>query len=365
MSHPVIKSLQEEPWSFGFYQAIYLLQRDTPEEQKIGKHNNPSSETVRLRNEASLCFPVSQITELHDLSTPERERWELQTTLFGLYGSCSPLPLEYMSSLVSLDEENEEPIQRIRGFLDIFNHRLLSLGYRIERKRLLYESSQRTRRSHFTDACFAISGYDMFQKSEETSALTFNQLRSIQIAKIAGLMSSSASSLVRWLKALFRDFEFSVTECVQRWVQLNDSACSSLGVARSSLGSASSGGGAVLLGNRLVDKESKFCVAVGPMKWDGFISFLPGQTTHQSLVNAINFFSRKWLMFDIELILVGSDCQYLRACLDGKSSRIGLTTGLFSDHNGSNNIHVTLDISSSQQEVSGSTSEEELGNGKY
>lgn len=54
----------------------------------------------------------------------------IRTTFLGLYGVDSPLPTSYIDDIAQRREGHEA----IEGFLDIFNHRMMTQFYRIWRK---------------------------------------------------------------------------------------------------------------------------------------------------------------------------------------------------------------------------------------
>src|SRR4029077_16870904 len=56
--------LLSEPFAFGFFQAVRLLERSFPERAAVGRNARPSKEVVRFHAHLSLSFPPSEIYEL-------------------------------------------------------------------------------------------------------------------------------------------------------------------------------------------------------------------------------------------------------------------------------------------------------------
>ena len=125
--HPLATQLLQNGNHFSFYEAIRLLHglhRDAP---KIGRQGPPELERVRIRPLLSMSFPASDIARVESQEMPDgKERFRLDVTFMGLYGASSPLPSFYTEDLIRL--ENDESL--LRGFLDLFHHRLFSLLFR-------------------------------------------------------------------------------------------------------------------------------------------------------------------------------------------------------------------------------------------
>ena len=60
----VTQLLNEEPWTFQFFQAVRLLERIHPDRSPVGRFVHPSKEIVRIEVNSSTAFPASQIQGL-------------------------------------------------------------------------------------------------------------------------------------------------------------------------------------------------------------------------------------------------------------------------------------------------------------
>ena len=118
--------LLERGREFSFYQAVRWLERLHPEAQPLGREGSPEKERVRLRPSTSLAFPPTDLEEIKP--QPQSDKVQITTTFFGLYGSDTPLPYAYSEHIAQISLEHYG--RRVRAFLDIFHHRLLSLLYR-------------------------------------------------------------------------------------------------------------------------------------------------------------------------------------------------------------------------------------------
>ena len=117
---------------------------------------------------------------------------------------------------------------------------------------------------------------------------------------------------------------------------------SSLGDARSRLASGDQAGGTPL-GNRIRDLETKFRIVVGPVDWPSFLNFLPSRDGFNKLNAMAHLFVRDWLTFDVNLFLQAAECAHLRVVLDGETSQLGFTTGLFEKHGAEQDLGLVLD----------------------
>ena len=129
-----------EGYRFDFFQAVRLLERLYPERQPIGHSASPAEEVVRFRARLALSFPPSAIHEI--TPAPDAAQPAQMTVAFmGLTGLLGVLPRHYTELLL---ERGRRKDWTLRDFLDIFNHRMISLFYRAwEKYRLpiVYEAA--------------------------------------------------------------------------------------------------------------------------------------------------------------------------------------------------------------------------------
>ena len=122
-----------------FY-AMHLLERVFPGGQRLGAAGpSASSERIRLRPNPALGLPASDLQTLgYQPATELRpQRAVAVVNFFGLYGATSPLPLWYSEALLQQEtalrqagEERADACAPGCAFIDIFNHRAISLLYR-------------------------------------------------------------------------------------------------------------------------------------------------------------------------------------------------------------------------------------------
>ncbi len=115
---------QGDPDFFELLRSIEQLRPDLP---KIGTARTPEEEAVRLGQTPYLNFPKTTLSAI----ATESRRDKLYTILVYFMGFCGvngPLPLETTHYIHQ--RANNYNDHSLRKFLDIFNHRLISLFYR-------------------------------------------------------------------------------------------------------------------------------------------------------------------------------------------------------------------------------------------
>ncbi|WP_339628525.1 type VI secretion system baseplate subunit TssG [uncultured Pseudomonas sp.] len=123
--------LRREPQAFELLQALLLLEREHPQAVSLGCGTSPHAEAVRLRGPLTPLFAASQVASLRE---EQGHQPVLTTPVFGLGGPDGPLPYAYQEWLQQRARlKDHAPAE----FLDLFQHRLLSLLYRVLRKHRL------------------------------------------------------------------------------------------------------------------------------------------------------------------------------------------------------------------------------------
>ena len=114
---PALERLHAEPGRFGFFQAVRLLYSANGFDGR-GTGSRPGP--LRFTTPASLAFPPS---ELHSIETGDINT-RLCVNFMGLTGPSGVLPRTYTELLIARKTNRDRSAQE---FLDLFNHRLVSL----------------------------------------------------------------------------------------------------------------------------------------------------------------------------------------------------------------------------------------------
>src|SRR5262249_32602335 len=132
---------------FEFFQAVRLFERVLPTRAPVGRWVSPSKEVLRFAAHASMPFPASQIQNVNWPKTPDLAPVMI-VNFMGLMRPSGLLPLYYTELIV---ERVRSKDYALRDFLDIFNHRMISLFYQAWEKyrfTIAHERGERDRFSH-------------------------------------------------------------------------------------------------------------------------------------------------------------------------------------------------------------------------
>lgn len=318
----VAQLLFEEGYRFDFFQAVRLLERLYPEHQPIGHSAGPTEEVVRLRARLSLSFPPSAIHEI--TRAPEAAQPAQMTVAFmGLTGLQGALPRHYTELLL---ERGRRRDWTLRDFLDIFNHRMLSLFYRAwEKYRLpiVYEGAawRQQDNDRFSQYLFDLMGLG-------TKGLRGRMgVADKELLFYTGLLAQhphSASALVGFLQDYF-GVPVDVVQFIGQWLSLAPESRSRLGPdeAQNALGVSA------VAGARVWDQQAKFRLRLGPLTFAHFCQFLPTGRAFRQLVQLSRFFAGQEHDFDVQLVLQASDVPWCRLGMRGEgASRLGWSAWL-------------------------------------
>ncbi len=122
--------LEKELNRINFYRFCQLLEKKRPGSPPLGSTNHPVDDPVRFCPHPGMGFPVSELKRVEYDEEVSANPPVIRTTFMGLYGVDSPLPTAYLDDITQKREGHEA----LQGFLDIFNHRILTQFYRIWRK---------------------------------------------------------------------------------------------------------------------------------------------------------------------------------------------------------------------------------------
>jgi type VI secretion system protein ImpH len=313
---PLDQELFEEAYRFEFFQAVRLLERLDPEKQAVGRDSPASQEVVRFRTRQTLSFPPSEIYELTRNDTGEQKSQPEMTVAFmGLTGPLGVLPHHYTELLMERARYKDNALW---AFLDIFNHRLISLFYRIWEKHRFPIAYERGDLDQFTGYLFDIVGMGTGGLRGRQS---FNDQALIHYGGLVAQRPHSASAIA----AILSDY-FGVPARVQQfagqWLSLDENI-TRLGSSFSNLGLNT------IAGSRVWDTQSKFRIRIGPSDLEQFKDFVPGGTAYRPATELLRFLVGLEFDFDLQLVI---KAQAVPTCRLGASAtggpRLGWTSWL-------------------------------------
>ena len=304
-------ALGERPFEFEFFQAVRLLEKLLPDRAPVGRFGSPQREVARFSAHPSVTFPAS---EIQSLEWQTGQPPTMTVNFMGLTGPLGVLPLYYTELVMArLRERDRSP----RDFLDLFNHRILSLFYQAWEKyrfTIAYERGERDRFSHHLLDLIGLGtkGLENRQAVADDSLLFY--------AGLLALAPRSAAALEQILGDYF-GVACAVEQFVGAWHGIDES--SQCCFEEGSTDSEKLGSGAVV-GDEIWDVQSRACIRLGPLTWGQYQSFLPGGTAHEPLRALARIFAGEDLDLEARLILKREEVP---ACELGAGEEAGARLG--------------------------------------
>jgi type VI secretion system protein ImpH len=355
-NHSVIEWLFAEGYRFDFFQAVRLLEilnapeksaRDdggalddramvlspargktaaaAPHVPAAGNGEQPK-DFVRFKSAVRLNFPTSDIDEvrLQDYSRPPRavephdgvttgeilERaWEahlpeghrplaeMTVNLMGLAGALGPLDTPTTELII---ERMSKKDTALKDFLDIFNHRLISLLYRIRKMHSIALEDEPPGQDKISQYLFSIIGLN-------TGGLRGRmQVRDRSLLYYAGLLGQQPRSLVGLERILSDYFKIKVKghQFVGQWYELEQEQWTRIGETGQN---QVLGRDAVVLGTRVWDQQAKIEIQLGPLTLHQFLNFIPTGWGFRSLCDLTRFYLGDALEVSFRLVLKGAE----------------------------------------------------------
>ncbi|MGB9605842.1 MAG: type VI secretion system baseplate subunit TssG [Bryobacteraceae bacterium] len=282
--------LEKEPYRFDFFQAVRLLERLSPEGKPVGRFTRPQQEVVRFAAHPSLVFPASQIQALE--RRPEGPA-RMVVNFMGLFGPTGVLPQVYTELVINRIRERD---YALRDFLDLFNHRIISLFYRAwERYRfgIAYERGEKDRLSALLMDLVGLGtpGLQNRQAVEDEALLYY--------AGLLAQLPRSATALEQILADYF-EVPVEVEQFVGGWYRLDPQALSRLSEAGEENEQLAVG---TVLGDEVWESQARVRIKLGPLTLDEYLQFLPTGSAFQPLRALVRFFAGDQFDFEVQLVL--------------------------------------------------------------
>ncbi len=286
----VEEKLRRQPFSFDFFQAVRLLERLLPERNAVGRFTHPNTEVARFAAHPSLAFPASQIQAMN---WPENKPVQMTVNFMGLTGPEGVLPNPYTTLII---ERMRASDHATREFLDIFNHRIISLFYRAWRKYRFDVACEEGERELFSRHLLSLLGLG-------TDGLRDRQAVSDEtLIYYAGLLAQrprSAQSLKQILTDYF-EVPVEIEQFSGAWYRLEaETQCR---LAEGNSESEELGFGAVV-GDEVWNQQSRVRIVLGPLTLERYAEFLPEGKSFKPLQAWVRFFSNDEWDFEVKLIL--------------------------------------------------------------
>jgi len=306
--------LLENPCSFEFFQAVALLQRLRGDKRPVGRFSSPDDELLSFHVNPRLAFPASEIQELE---MSEDGHASMMVNFMGLTGPLGVLPHPYSELIL---ERLRAKDRGFASFLDIFNHRAISLFYRAWERSRLQTTYGAENGDFFTQYLrdllgIGTKGLQDRQEIEDEALMRFVALMAMQ--------SRSAVALEQMLADYF-EVPVEIQQFTGSWYPLGRSTQCMMSDRESVSGQV--GAGAVV-GDAVWDRQGSVRIRVGPLTMDRYNDFLPGASAYAALEAITRFFSNDCIDFELQLVLAAREVESIELDLNGKHpARLGWTS---------------------------------------
>lgn len=307
--------LEEQPYAFDFFQAVRQLQCAHPKRDPVGATQRPADDPVRFCQSPSLSFASSTISG-YQPATGEHPA-KLFINFLGLLGPNGPMPLHVTEYAMARQMAHDSVLSQ---FLDVFNHRMVSLLYRAwacTRQAVNFERGQAEDRFAFYMASLFGLGMPALRGRDAVP-----DLAKLHFSGRLALQSTPPEGLAAILEDYFR-VPADLEEFVGQWIKLPAEYCCRLGE------SPDTGmlGRTLIVGNRVWECQQNFRLHLGPMDFDDYQRLLPGGDSLDRLVDWVRNYAGDELAWDVQLTLKKEHVP--PSCL-GKVGQLGWSSWMLS-----------------------------------
>lgn len=310
----VLRLLEDESWRFDFFQAVRLVENAWPQQPRVGESLLPRDDAVRFTQRPELVFYP---TTLGAFKQGEAGRApQLAVNFFGLLGPHGALPTHLTEYIRDRERNADDPT--FARFLDLFQHRMVSLFYRAWANTQPAVSLERPGRDRFSMYVGTTFGLGETSLRERDTVPDFAKLH---FAGLLAMPTRPAAGLKLILARFFR-LPVEIEQWVGHWMPLPRESLTRLGS-----GDGAALGVSTLLGARTWDAQHKFRIVFGPLSIADYERFLPGADSLVRLVDWVRNYVHDGLDWDVNLQLRQADVPRLKL---GMHARLGYTSWLLS-----------------------------------
>ncbi len=300
-----------------FFAALRNLQVE--HSALVGRDTRPVNEPVTLKAQVSLAYPAAEIAHV---SQDESGKAELEVSFLGLFGASGTLPVHYTQLIIDRTRRKDFAL---RDFLNLFNHRWLSLFYRAWEKHSYASAFQTSASLREEDAVtrilwsligFGTSGQRGRLLLHEQSLLHYSGL----LADRRPRQSALQDLLSEWCS-----IPVSVLQFHGQWLQISEQDQSRPQIGGFGLHSNNRLGIDTVVGSRVWNIENRFRIRIGPLRSTEFRQFSPVGERLNELCAVARTYIGPQLEFDVQVVVDRREVPL--ASLSGES-RLGWNTWL-------------------------------------
>jgi type VI secretion system protein ImpH len=291
---------------FDFFQAVRLLEiiSTLSGEHLVppGQSADPAKEIVHFRSVVKLDFPSSDVAQVkRRKDIPKREQpkapAEMTVNFLGLAGCLGALDIPSTELVLQRASHND---QALRDFLDIFNHRLVSLLYRIRKHHRVGLGSATPGDDQVARYLYSLIGMGTPRLQGRM------HIRDRALLYYAGILAQQPRSMAGLQRILTDYFQVEVktTQFVGKWCELEEQQWTRIGEGGTN---QRLGRDTCVVGTRVWDQHARFEIELGPLSLEDFESFLPTEWRFGVLCDLVRFYVKDEFEFNVRLILKANE----------------------------------------------------------
>jgi type VI secretion system protein ImpH len=263
----LIAGLEADPASYGFFQALRLIEAASPESPGFGRSRRARQDPVRLGQQPYLNFASSTLGGISPGNDQRPAR--LYQNFHGVFGPNGPLPIHLTEFALERQRSFHDPT--FARFCDIFHHRMLSLFYRVWADAEPAVCEDRAGTNRFDKYVGALAGLGLPSLSEKDAMPdTAKRFHAGHLAR----QTRNAEGLLGMLTQQF-DIPVALEEFQPEWLELPEDSRLYLG---RSMQTGCLGLNAVI-GERSFERQYRFALVFGPMTQAQYEQMLPGRAS--------------------------------------------------------------------------------------
>lgn len=302
--------LRGEPDRFSLFAALRLLEQMFAERPRLGESRKVSDDGVRLGHMPHLIFARSDVATFQesDAGVPRLEQHS-----FGLFGPNGPLPAHMTE--VAYERRRHAGDPAVVDFLNVFQHRLISLFYRAWANSDPATNFDRPESDRFRMYVGALLGIAPMEARDRDTVSDYAKLSR------AGLFAHQTRSAAA-LQAILADYfglSAEVRQFSGEWLKVPSELRCRLGRDPATLGDGA------FLGKGLWRSHHKFEIVLGPLSLARFETLLPGEPGLRELLDLVRLFTNDEWTWQMRLMLPEKEIPRTRL---GRSGKLGWVSWL-------------------------------------
>ena len=307
-----LERLRTEPRTFTLFAALRVLEQAFPERPRVGESRKAADDAVRLGHAPHLAFAPSDVAAFG--ASGQGGRLSLEQHSFGLFGPNGALPLHFTEHAYERRRQREDAT--FVDFLNVFQHRLISLFYRAWANADPATNLDRTGSDRFATFAGALVGIAPAAARDRDSVPDYAKFSR---AGALSLRARPADGLELTLADYF-GLPVQIQQFQRAWLGIPEALRSRLGERAS----ATLGDGATL-GGKTWQCQHKFEIVIGPLTLAALRNFLPGARGLSELYSMVSFYTNHEWTWQVRLLLRDVEIPGIRI---GRSGQLGWTTWL-------------------------------------